>query len=172
VLESAAISAFVKCAYLPLLASGDFPCKFCLLATNQAIILTCSLVEGANLVIWGVAETAVTIMAASIPVMRVLFRDVASTYRSRKSGPGSKYGLGGSTLGGKSNLSSKGSVFSRNQNNTVITSNALPTPPKGGKCPSEDEIELSPRSQYDQDKIVQTSEISIKWHKHDDEYGV
>lgn len=32
--------------------------------------------HGYDLVIWGTAESATTIMAASIPVLRVLFRDI------------------------------------------------------------------------------------------------
>ncbi|KAL5601425.1 hypothetical protein BROUX41_002588 [Berkeleyomyces rouxiae] len=57
----AGVSAFIKASYLPVLASADF---------NY---------EGSHLVVWGIAETAVTIMAASIPVMRVLIREVVST---------------------------------------------------------------------------------------------
>lgn len=40
--------------------------------------MECSYVtdEGGNLVIWGSAEVATTIMAASIPVLRVLIRDI------------------------------------------------------------------------------------------------
>ncbi|PHH54867.1 hypothetical protein CFIMG_001264RA [Ceratocystis fimbriata CBS 114723] len=57
----AGVSAFIKASYLPVLAVPDF---------NY---------DGSHLVIWGIAETSVTIMAASIPVMRVLVREVVST---------------------------------------------------------------------------------------------
>lgn len=36
--------------------------------------------EGASLVIWGVVEAAVTIVAASIPVLRVLIRDANKSW--------------------------------------------------------------------------------------------
>lgn len=54
--------------------------------------------EGKDLITWGSAETAVTIMAASIPVLRVLVRDIASSrgyFRSRESKSGSGGGPGG-----------------------------------------------------------------------------
>ncbi|KLU90234.1 hypothetical protein MAPG_09198 [Magnaporthiopsis poae ATCC 64411] len=60
-LYSAGIAAFVKCSYIPTLIHGDFS------------------YNGAQLVIWGGAESAVVIMATSIPVMRPLVRDAASS---------------------------------------------------------------------------------------------
>lgn len=36
----------------------------------------CMLVDGVEFVLWGSAEGAVTIMAASIPILRALLRDV------------------------------------------------------------------------------------------------
>ncbi|TLD34127.1 hypothetical protein PspLS_00654 [Pyricularia sp. CBS 133598] len=57
----AAICAFIKVSFLPTLASRDFT------------------YDGVPLVIWGTVEVAVTVIAASIPVLRVLFRDIASS---------------------------------------------------------------------------------------------
>ncbi|EXF72978.1 hypothetical protein CFIO01_04684 [Colletotrichum fioriniae PJ7] len=56
-------TSIVKCTTIPTLLSGDFT------------------YDGSDLVIWGTVESGVTIMAASIPVLRVLIRDVASTAR-------------------------------------------------------------------------------------------
>ncbi|KAL8383255.1 hypothetical protein RB595_006825 [Gaeumannomyces hyphopodioides] len=61
----AGIAAFIKCSYMPTLIHGDFS------------------YNGAQLVIWGAAETAVVIMATSIPIMRPLIRDAASSMRKK-----------------------------------------------------------------------------------------
>ncbi|KAM7202610.1 hypothetical protein V8F20_004399 [Naviculisporaceae sp. PSN 640] len=61
----AAASAFIKCSSLPQLGSRDFPH------------------DGVNLVIWGNAEAAITIMAASLPMLRILVRSIGP---SRKRG--------------------------------------------------------------------------------------
>ncbi|KAI1764990.1 hypothetical protein GGR53DRAFT_491734 [Hypoxylon sp. FL1150] len=57
----AGTTAIVKCYYLQNLYSVDF------------------FYDGGNLAIWGAAEVSTTIMASSIPVLRVLVRDVASS---------------------------------------------------------------------------------------------
>ncbi|KAK0629435.1 hypothetical protein B0T17DRAFT_185932 [Bombardia bombarda] len=59
----AAASAFIKCSSLPQLGSHDFPH------------------DGVPLVIWGIAEAAVTIVAASVPMLRVLVRSVRPSRR-------------------------------------------------------------------------------------------
>ncbi|KAL8348923.1 hypothetical protein RB601_002172 [Gaeumannomyces tritici] len=63
----AGIAAFIKCSYVPTLIYGDFS------------------YTGAQLVIWGAAETAVVIMATSVPIMRPLLRDAASSMRRKMS---------------------------------------------------------------------------------------
>ncbi|KAI1442826.1 hypothetical protein F5Y02DRAFT_429439 [Annulohypoxylon stygium] len=66
----AGTTAIVKCYYLHNLYSVDF------------------FYAGGNLAIWGTAEVATTIMASSIPVLRVLIRDVASAAsRNHRSSP-------------------------------------------------------------------------------------
>ncbi|KAK4646798.1 hypothetical protein QC761_213980 [Podospora bellae-mahoneyi] len=59
----AAASAFIKCSSLPELGGRDFPH------------------DGVTLVIWGNAEAAVTIMAASVPMLRALVRTVRPSRR-------------------------------------------------------------------------------------------
>ena len=68
-----------------------------------------------GLTIWGTAESAVTIMAASIPVLRVLFRDLKSSTSRRYYGTNESDGT-------------KNSRSSRSQNSTVTIS-AHPTRP-------------------------------------------
>ncbi|KAL2105713.1 hypothetical protein VUR80DRAFT_7862 [Thermomyces stellatus] len=52
-------AAFVKCAKIPLLTGPDFNCW--------------------ELIVWGTAETAITIVASSIPVLRVLIHHLRSS---------------------------------------------------------------------------------------------
>jgi len=88
----AGATAIMKCVSLPTMAKGDFT------------------YDGAQLVIWGNAEVATTIMAASIPVLRVLFLHAKST-------AGRYYGSGehrSGRLGGTNGRSNKG--------HTVLTS--------------------------------------------------
>ncbi|KAJ2907115.1 hypothetical protein MKZ38_007630 [Zalerion maritima] len=61
----ACAAAVVKCYYIPLLQDRDFS------------------YDGTNLVIWSVVEPSVTIVGASIPMLRVLFRDLRSQGGSR-----------------------------------------------------------------------------------------
>jgi len=67
-----------------------------------------------GLIIWGAAESAVTIMAASIPVLRVLLRDVSALTRN-------KYNREGST--GKSSRSEESRALRtvRSHKSIVIT---------------------------------------------------
>ncbi|KAH7024744.1 uncharacterized protein B0I36DRAFT_416345 [Microdochium trichocladiopsis] len=57
----AGVTAFMKCVKIPILGSQDFT------------------LHGGELTIWASAEIATTIMAASIPVLRTLLRDVKSS---------------------------------------------------------------------------------------------
>ncbi|KAI4604391.1 hypothetical protein KJ359_000529 [Pestalotiopsis sp. 9143b] len=66
----AGITGFVKCWKLQALASGDFTW------------------DGVDLVEWGAAETAVTVIATSIPILRALFSELRSTARSNSKGTG------------------------------------------------------------------------------------
>lgn len=135
-------------------------------------------VDGAPLAVWGVAEVAVTIMAACIPVMRVLFRDVATqarSYRDKWTG----YGSGDRSAdrsGGRSAMRSgtggKLSVFGKTQNSTVISSIGPPVPPKESSEKSfldtssgEPSPALGHAEQPQGRRILQTNEISVKWSR-------
>ena len=120
------------------------------------------------------AEVAVTIMAACIPVMRVLFRDVATQARSyRDKWTGNNSGdRSAARTAGRTALGSKLSGFSRSQNTTLISSIGPPVPPKdSGENSFLDTSsgEPSPSLGYAEPKhgqrIVQTSEVSVKWSR-------
>ncbi|KAK0755141.1 hypothetical protein B0T18DRAFT_315992 [Schizothecium vesticola] len=68
----AAAAAFIKCSSVPELAGRNFSH------------------DGVGLVIWGNAETAVTLMAASMPMFRSLLRSAATTRRQPHPGLGSE----------------------------------------------------------------------------------
>lgn len=109
-------------------------------------------------------------MAASIPVMRVLFRDVAITvgqYRSKMSGYATS---NQGSSGQRSALGSKLSTgFGKSQNSTIITSIGPPVPPKNEDVSFlDDSAEPSPNVIYAENgkQIVQTNEVSIKWSHH------
>ncbi|KAB5578193.1 hypothetical protein GE09DRAFT_953002 [Coniochaeta sp. 2T2.1] len=59
----AGITAIIKTTKIPAMLSADF-------------------YDGIDLFIWGNAESCVTIIAASIPILRVLIRDVKTSYRN------------------------------------------------------------------------------------------
>ncbi|KAK4149363.1 hypothetical protein C8A00DRAFT_47010 [Chaetomidium leptoderma] len=75
---SAGGTAIVKTAVIPTLASSDFT------------------YVSAPLIVWSAAESAVTIMAASIPVLRTLFRDL-QTISKRHYGSSRRFTQTGST---------------------------------------------------------------------------
>ncbi|KAK3689145.1 hypothetical protein B0T22DRAFT_380612 [Podospora appendiculata] len=64
----AGCTAFIKCSKIPTILTSDFT------------------YDGYILIMWGSAEVAITIMAASIPVLRVLIRDVGMVTRRPYSG--------------------------------------------------------------------------------------
>lgn len=79
--HSAAVASFVKASHIPELSQGDFS------------------YAGYPLVVWSAAEVALTIMAACIPVLRVLVRDVRDASkryygRSKDSGSGNQTSRG------------------------------------------------------------------------------
>jgi hypothetical protein len=121
--------------------------------------MTCTTAKSTDLTIWVITEIAVTIIAASIPVLRVLIRDVHSTarryYVSRGSGKDSrlttdKSATGGSLYGGRSRATA-----------TVASMNG-PTAPRSPDNWSDKSIL---ESAAPTGRIKQTHEIKV-------EYGV
>ncbi|KAH8896432.1 hypothetical protein GQ53DRAFT_792206 [Thozetella sp. PMI_491] len=84
--DDAAASAFIKCSSLPELGSRDFPRKS-LRAPRHFPIADRLADEGVPLVIWSGTENAVTIMAASVPMLRVLLKSVRPKKRRPRPRP-------------------------------------------------------------------------------------
>lgn len=79
----AAATAFVKITQIPRMKSGDI-CKSlfslrCPRPSWKPAVTDSALVDGVVLVIWSAAESSVTIMAASVPVLRSLLKNSKST---------------------------------------------------------------------------------------------
>ncbi|KAK4185580.1 hypothetical protein QBC35DRAFT_389179 [Podospora australis] len=91
-IHSAAASAFIKCASLPELGGRDFPRRKPIgFAEERKTLTDVRIDDGVTLVIWGNAEAAVTIMAASVPLLRALVRTVG---RPKKRGQYAYYSGG------------------------------------------------------------------------------
>ncbi|KAK1996942.1 hypothetical protein LX36DRAFT_579471 [Colletotrichum falcatum] len=130
-------TAIIKCTTLPTLLSGDFT------------------FDGSRLAVWGTCESGVTIMATSIPVLRVLIRDVATTARKY-------YGSSG-TRTNKSRID-RGDSLNRTNTVTVTTS----SPQKGSfrrkwEKLADDRSDNSADSDIDFGKIVRTKEIVVQY---------
>ncbi|OLN81960.1 hypothetical protein CCHL11_08634 [Colletotrichum chlorophyti] len=136
----AGATAIVKCTTIPTLLSGDFT------------------YDGSDLVIWGTCESSVTIVAASIPVLRVLVRDVASTAR--------KYYRGSSAT--RTNASRFGGGVTRSNTVTVSTN---PATRKGSIRKKWDKLAddrsdksiLGVDSEPEFGKIVRTNEVVVEY---------
>lgn len=76
---SAGIAAFVKASYMRSVndTTGDFSRKFHKFSDQTANSADSFSDGGAQLAVWAAAETAITIMVATLPVLRVLLRDTA-----------------------------------------------------------------------------------------------
>lgn len=134
----AGATAIMKCVSLPTMAKGDFT------------------FDGAQLVIWGNAEVATTIMAASIPVLRVLFLHAKST-------AGRYYGSGEHRSG---RLGTSG----RSKGHTVLTSSTRgeETRPKTttGSNTGDDQSDrsiLNATEVHAGGKIVRTNEVTLEY---------
>jgi hypothetical protein len=107
--------------------------------------------KGAHLSIWGTAEVATTIIAASIPVLRVFLRDVHTSVEKRyRRGRDSTTG-GGATIDRRTRL--------RSGNSTVVAATPRGAE-RGREGPHTDDC--SDRSILASGKIFQTHEINIE----------
>ncbi|KAK0624516.1 hypothetical protein B0T17DRAFT_492545 [Bombardia bombarda] len=139
----AGVTGFVKTSKVPLMLSDDFA-------------------DGVDLFIWGNAESAITIIAASIPILRVLIRDVAQTRRYHKTGIGGKTGMSGSTKlpstvvttvsGGrdKGDIARKKRDLDDDSDKSILGNDGDRTPRTAGN------------------KIVQTNDFSVEYHQRKD----
>ncbi|CAJ2511703.1 Uu.00g073280.m01.CDS01 [Anthostomella pinea] len=130
----AAITSILKCTYIVTLEGNDF------------------LYEGVHLLIWSTAETATTIIAASIPVLRVLFLEMRSSngrYYEHSSANGTKKPRQG-----------------RTGNNTVtVTATGRPRTTQFSK---DDDSDRSILHGTGIGKITKTDEVRIHFHDRSD----
>lgn len=146
--------------------------------------------ESYNLVIWGSAEVAITIVAASIPVLRVLFRELreATTRRRYGNGVGSAAAPGSNrgvvTPTSKKTLTAGTGAGTEQQlqrsNSMIVTvtsgykrgrtssgsSTSFDDDLEAGRGMSSEEKRLSDANPG---KIVQTQEITVRYFEKDDD---
>ncbi|KAK2771248.1 hypothetical protein CKAH01_14397 [Colletotrichum kahawae] len=142
----AGATAIVKCTTIPTLLSGDFT------------------YDGSDLVIWGTCESGVTIAAASIPVLRVLVRDVASTARKY-------YGGSTGTRTGRSQIGGGG--ITRTNTVTVTTTTRKPSVRRKDKLADDrsDKSILGDEEELEFGKIVKTNEVVVQYDTRSDYDG-
>ncbi|XXG98193.1 molecular chaperone [Hypoxylon texense] len=135
----AGITAIVKCVYLPLLAMGTFS------------------TQGTTLAIWFVAEPSVTIIAASIPVLRALVKEISPST--------DRYGRSTSKKSGSKSLN-KGTPRGLHGSNTVtvIGPQRDPYDPHGdaGSDKSILDVGRAP-GKIEPGRIMQTQEIRLSY---------
>ncbi|KAF3015872.1 hypothetical protein E8E14_008475 [Neopestalotiopsis sp. 37M] len=145
----AGATGFVKCVKIQALASGDFTW------------------DGVDLVEWGAAETAVTVIATSIPILRALFSELRSTARSN-----SKGGTGKDAMPGNSYSQSRLSRMSKTPAGVLVSSR--PARPISQQELNEEDSD-SDRSIWPGGKpyIMKTDEITLTYddRRRDEEHG-
>ncbi|KAI1474592.1 hypothetical protein F4774DRAFT_400038 [Daldinia eschscholtzii] len=146
----AGITAVMRCIYLPLLTVGTFS------------------TQGTTLVIWYVAEAAVTIIAASIPVLRALIKDISSSLDRYNRSTGNKSGLKSHTKNTPRGLHASNVVT------TVVSSRRNAHDPHDPHGDAGSDISIlegahAPgKSSTSRGGIVQTQEIRLSYHERSD----
>ncbi|KAJ2990454.1 hypothetical protein NUW58_g2940 [Xylaria curta] len=152
----AGITAVIRAIFLPYLASPDFSTK------------------ATTLVIWYTAEADTTIIAASIPVLRALIKEIQTSGARYFSGE--KYASGahdGSDAKGTARSNTKGKGFgSKKKESALHTSRVVttvtghrPKYPSDGDMGSDKSILEAPA---EPGKIVQTQEVRLSYHDRSD----
>ncbi|KAK0639663.1 hypothetical protein B0T16DRAFT_337083 [Cercophora newfieldiana] len=137
-------TAVMKTLSIPLLASADFT------------------YVSAPLVIWGAAESGVTIMAASIPVLRTLFRDLNTMSRKYYNNSG-----GSKTA----TMTQRSGVVSRYGDQNTFAISARMSPYTEDVTKSSNSSDKSPvRDSYGQ--IMQSREVRVTVEYRKDEDGI
>ncbi|KAJ4417115.1 hypothetical protein N0V85_001997 [Neurospora sp. IMI 360204] len=139
----AGITGIIKTTKIPSMLSSDFA-------------------DGVDLFIWGNAESAITIIAASIPILRVLIRDATISHRYYKSEDSKAIELKMSSSEGKRSRTMTGS-----ENNLVVTVFAGPNKVlSDGRPPMMDEQSVGDdwRGPRTTGQIVRTEDFSLEYH--------
>lgn len=122
-----------------------------------------AIADGVDLFIWGNAESAITIMAASIPILRVLVRDAAISRRYYKSEDSKAIEPKMSSSGEGKHSRSK----TDSENNLVVTvvsagPNKVMSDGRGPVMGEKDDWR-APRT-TGQNQIVRTEDFSLEYH--------
>lgn len=150
----AGITAIMKTVAIPGMVKGDFTCESFVIPQFliHVRLLTPNLNadDGAQLVIWGNAEVSTTIMAASIPVLRVLFMHA-------KSSAGRYYETG------KKGSGHLGSNMSKNNTTTSASRKAGYMTEGTGTGDDRSDRSILDTSSPGVGKIIQTNEITLEY---------
>ncbi|KAK3693299.1 hypothetical protein B0T22DRAFT_369447 [Podospora appendiculata] len=142
----AGVTGIIKTSMVPNMLSSDFA-------------------DGLILFMWGNAESNVTIVAASIPILRVLIRDAASSRRYYKSGQGSDPTRDNSKFTGAKQSHavvtiSGGPLDSQVDMQKQMADDSSDRSILGGDHPGA--LKTGPNG-----KIVQTQDFSVRYHTRD-----
>ncbi|KAI1379587.1 hypothetical protein F4677DRAFT_409721 [Hypoxylon crocopeplum] len=145
----AGITAIMRCIYLPLLTVGTFS------------------TQGTTLVIWYVAESSVTIIAASIPVLRALIKEISSSVDRYNRSTGNKSGVKSQTKSGTKGTP-KG-LHASNVITTVTGSRRDPQDPRGDVDSDKSILDAAREpGKSSRGGIVQTQEVRLSYHDRSD----
>lgn len=153
----------MRCVYLPLLTVGTFSSKF--IALYRTITLTCHLTlhkaSGTTLVIWYVAESSATIIAASIPVLRALIKEISSSI--------DRYGRSTGKSGAKSQTA-KGTPRGLHASHVVtVISRRDPHDPHGDASSDKSILDAGRApGKIEPGRIMQTQEVRLSYHDRSD----
>ncbi|KAK1756749.1 hypothetical protein QBC47DRAFT_443316 [Echria macrotheca] len=148
----AGVTSFVKASYLRSIETFD-------------------IYDAVDLNYWSNAESTVTIMAASIPILRVLIQDVKKTILSRHHGSSAMMTAGGSDANGstsfkKSRYMHTSSSQTANNNRTAVRTGTSRSRTSEGTEGSEMNI-LDKEALAGKGAIVQTSRYSVEFYDSD-----
>ncbi|KAI6086112.1 hypothetical protein F4821DRAFT_278696 [Hypoxylon rubiginosum] len=139
----AGITAVMRCVYLPLLTVGTFS------------------TSGTTLVIWYVAESSATIIAASIPVLRALIKEISSSI--------DRYGRSTGKSGAKSQTA-KGTPRGLHASHVVtVISRRDPHDPHGDASSDKSILDAGRApGKIEPGRIMQTQEVRLSYHDRSD----
>ncbi|KAH8884074.1 putative integral membrane protein [Thozetella sp. PMI_491] len=131
------------------MSMGIFAGITALVKTSKVkLMLSLDFADNVDLFIWGNAESSVTIIAASIPILRVFIRDVKTSRRSASDDRG---------------LRSESSKASWQRNKVIVLGGDANIPDaRGGEENSDNSIDLEPLTPG---RIVRTNSVSIEYHE-------
>ncbi|KAK5662132.1 hypothetical protein OQA88_8037 [Cercophora sp. LCS_1] len=151
----AGCAAFIKSSKIPLVLDGDFT------------------YEGYDLVIWGAAEVAITICAASVPLLRVLVREVRNRTTQRRYGYHATHNTAADNKESANNMKTSeaddDSFHSKSYGAGTLNRQSTVVVTAGPE--SQWKLDFDPGSYpgagIGSDRIVQTHQITVQYHRRD-----